>query len=189
MKSASEGDLLVVAFLRDLRKKDIKVYAFVLAFIGIQLVLTFAKLKVTPFYLYGMFSEPAASPNQFQLRNILINNKPLSSFRAPFREKLMLNVTCDYYVNIRQNKDVDILRSRIETKYPWFTASTLYFRFGKTIYNTKQNLEEYTSWLREKSFEITGEKVSALRIVDSIYTYDPATRQLSLTRYEEPATF
>lgn len=189
MKPAAERELLIIAFLRDLRKKDIKVYAFVVAFLGIQLVLTLLTLKITPFYVYGMFSEIPPDPNTFHKKTIRINNKPLSDYHAPFREKLMLDVTSDYYLEIRHNNDIDILNTRLEKNYPWFTHNAIYPFLAKNIFNSDQNLEEYRDWFREKSAEILGEKPLSIQIVDTSFRLDPLTLQLSPTANELLATF
>ncbi len=188
MQAAPDRQPLFLSFLGSLRKKDAKVYAFIVLFLSLQLVLTLAKFKVTPFYLYGMFSEIQPASDSFRLKTILVDGRPLSSYQLPFRERLMLNVLTDHYLNIRHNDNTDVLKTRIEKNYPWFTTLPFYPFFARRVYTGPSDLTNFETWFRQK-LTVTPDGQPAIIIRQSTYYFNPSLSQLVLIHHADLAAF
>ncbi len=188
MQAAPDRQPLILSFLGSLRKKDAKVYAFIVLFLSLQLLLTLAKFKVTPFYLYGMFSEIQPANDSFHLKTILVDGRPLSSYDRPFREYLMFNVLTDHYLDIRNNGNTDVLKTRIEKKYPWFTTLPIYPSFARSVYNSPRDLTGFETWFRQK-LTSTPANQSAIIIRQSTFYYNPFLSQFVLINHADLAAF
>jgi hypothetical protein len=168
--SESPGrSILLFAFLRDIKQRDRKAFVVITICMVVQLLLTFVKLEVTPFFLFGMYSEKMVATDTISPMKLLFNGQPLDQFNIPQREKDLLESTATNYIDIRLNNNTDVVRTRIETRYPLIYTSVLYPFFANRIYNTGVDIEGYKNWLRGKHREITGNDSGNIKIIKTAY--------------------
>jgi|GEM_PF-2329374 len=176
--------ILIITFLQRLKQTDYKVYFFVLGFIFIQLFLTFLKLEVTPFFLYGMYSEKIAVSDTFSEISITVNDKTLESYNSPMRERYLLETNMVNYEEMKTNNHVDILKSRIEKRYPFIYNSALYPFIKEKIYNSSQSQEQYKTWLRRKCLKIANITDGEVKVIRTTYLINKTTLQLNAIKHE-----
>jgi hypothetical protein len=189
MFRTSTKRLLFFSFLHDLKKKDPKVFLVVIICVVLQLFLTFIKLEVTPFFLFGMYSEKFVATDTFSKITLLVNEKPIEFYKPPLRERNLLETNTINYVEMKRNNDTDILKTRIESRYAIIYESVLYPFFARHIYNTGVTQEQFKVWLKKKCLKIAGIDNGVVKIVEMTYVLDRATIHLNLTKNETLEVF
>jgi hypothetical protein len=175
--------ILLISFLEQVRRTDIKVFVFAALFLFAQLFLTFIKLEFTPFFLYGMYSEKAAVTDTFSTLNIVVNNKPIEYY-SPLRESDMLKETAANFEEMKANNYTDPLKMRIESRYPFVYNSVLYPFISTKIYNSKKAMDDYRVWLKKKCLQIAGTENGNVLIVRTVSILNKTTLQLNPVKNE-----
>jgi hypothetical protein len=151
--------------------------------------LSLIKLEVTPFFLYGMFSENAPLSNTFTERTILVDGQKLKTKSLWPMERFLLEETAKHYVAIRQNNTIDIVQSRVEQRYPFLTNSFVYPFLKERIYNDSNDVYGYEVWFKEKCSRLTNKDVHHVTIIEDTYQIDPQQTQIKQIKRETVASF
>jgi hypothetical protein len=189
MAKEPRRSLLFLQFFRHLRRTDRLFFFAMLAFFTLQLALTPIKLEAIPFFLYGMFSQKLPVSDTFTTRDILVNNKPLSSYRLPNREADIFVEGVNHFLEMKENKNTDVLKTRVESRYPFFYQSPVYPFFARRIYNTAAGMEAFTTWMRKKCSRLTAADSVSIVITQTTYRFYPDTLQLIPFAYDTLAVF
>jgi hypothetical protein len=176
--------VLLISFLDQLRRTDIKVFVFVLGFLFLQLFLTFVKLEAPPFFLYGMFSENIPVTDTFVTVKIMVNDQPLENYQPPLRERYLLETTAINFEDIKNNHYTDILQTRIESRYPFIYNAVWYPGVSRKIYNSPQAINNYRGWLKTKCLNIAGTADGAVKVVRITSVLNKTTLQLNPVKNE-----
>ncbi|HMF70125.1 MAG TPA: hypothetical protein VK616_01550 [Flavitalea sp.] len=182
--SKKKEPILLFAFLHELKQKDHKAYLLILICILIQVALTFIKLEVTPFFLFGMYSEKIAATDTFSIIRVLVNDKPIDSYNPPLREKHLLETNAANYVEMKRNNHTDILKIRIESRYAVIYNSAFYPYLAGHIYNTPMAQNNFKGWLKQKCLKIASIDDGVVKIVETTYLLNRTTLYLNPIRHE-----
>lgn len=189
MNKRSRQDILLFSFLDEIKRNDFKAYLVIISCILFQLVLTFTKLKFTPFFLFGMFSEKVGHSDTISKLVILIDDRPIGSYKPPFAESDLLQTNAVNYINMKRNNNIDILRTRIESRYPVLYNSKYYPFFARRIYNTPEDLYHFKNWFKEKCFRVAGINSGTVKLIEKTYQVNPTTFYPTLIKNETLAIF
>ncbi len=171
--------ILLLEYLRGLRISQPVLFFCVSAFFAIQLALTFIKLEVTPFFLYGMFSEKIPYTDSVFVLKILVNDKPLDEYYSPLRERYLLEETAMNYERMKKNNYQDFIKTRIESGYPSIARL-----IPGNIYNSREAITAYPSWLKEKCLQIAGLKEGNVKLIRKGFHWNRKHLQLKLVSNE-----
>jgi hypothetical protein len=180
---------MFVHFFKGLYKKQPKLFYLFGSFFILQLFFAAIKLEVTPFFLYGMFSEKAAPKTFFTEKEIWVNGKKLTTKDLWIQEALLLDETSSHYISIKQNNNVDVVQSRVEQRYGFLTNSFLYPFMSQRIYNTPAAVIAYERWFKNKCSSILNEPVSSVKIIENTYKIDQQRTTIKLSHSETVASF
>ncbi len=189
MKKNLLHHILLVDFFSTLFHHKRRLFYFFLFFSLIQLGLTAIKLEVTPFFLYGMFSEKTPYTGKVMHRYVFLNHIAMDSFHIASPETALLLVDLDNYLIIKNNNNEDVVKSRVESRYPFFTGSFLYPFVKNKIYNTPGKMLQFESWFKTKCSQYTGIAIHTVCIQENTYLFDAAHLSFKLIRSETVAAF
>jgi hypothetical protein len=176
-------------FFQHLYKRQPKLfYLFGSCFILIT-ILNLIKLEVTPFFLYGMFSEKVAIPSTITQKKLLVDGNELRTQHLWVMESLMFEETTSHYLNIKQNQGIDIVQSRVESRYPFLTNSFVYPFLKQHIYNTAADVKTFEQWIKEKCEDVINKKVNRVTIVQDTYQIHPQRTAIKHSNRETLASF
>ncbi|MHA4845957.1 hypothetical protein ACX0G7_17405 [Flavitalea antarctica] len=176
--------VLFLSFLHALKKRDFKAFVFVIVCILFQLFFTFVKLEFTPFFLFGMYSEQFTGSDTLSKIVLLVNDKPIEFYKPTPGEKSLLETNTINYVDMKRNNNTDLLKTRIESRYPFIYESVLYPYFAQRIYNTPQTQQQFKDWLKKKCSRLAGSEKVVVRIIELTYVLNRATIDPNLTKNE-----
>jgi hypothetical protein len=150
----------------------------------VQVFLTFIKLEVTPFFLFGMYSQKINATDTLSAMQVLVNDEPLVKHNPPFREKELVMTNAENYIRMVRNNGRDIVETRVEQKYPTIKRSYWYSSIAVRIFNTPEAIERFKPWFRAKCLKIAGMSDGTVRIVEATYVLNRKTMQLTLIKNE-----
>lgn len=149
-----------------------------------QVLCTAAKLEVTPFMLFGMYSERIPVADTYSRYQVLVGNQKLSDLELPFREKMYLHTTAENYLAQIQNDGIDPLQTRVEQRYPFFTPIPKYPYVAQHIYNKSEALAQYEEWFKKKLSNATGENTGPVTILRETYSIMPYSAPVKLIQVD-----
>ncbi|HTE23388.1 hypothetical protein [Flavitalea sp.] len=184
MFRTSKKRMLLFSFLVGLKRTDPKAFLLVVICITIQLFFTFIKLEATPFVLFGMFSEKVMASDTFSTIQVLINDRTLESYNPPFRETQLLEINAGNYIGMKRNNQNDILKTRVETGYPFIYNSVFYPFVARQVYNTPKAQNDFKAWFKEKCNHIADIDNAVVKIVETKYLLNRTTLYPSPLKHE-----
>ncbi|RYG05996.1 MAG: hypothetical protein EOO02_02065 [Chitinophagaceae bacterium] len=184
MPGKPTNSILLFAFLRRQRHYDRKLYVVVIVCMAVQLLLTLIKAEATPFLLYGMFSEKQVVTDTITSVSIRINNKPLAFYNMALREQQLLETTAGNYVQMKDNNNTDLLRTKIESRYPLIYNAGIYPWLSHRIYNTGEDQLLFKSWLKQKCLNVANAKQALVHIVRTSYLLARPSLEPTVIRHE-----
>jgi hypothetical protein len=176
-------------FFKHLYKREPKLFYLFGSFFIVQVCLILIKLEVTPFFLYGMFSEKVAPSDTFTERTILVDGKNLKTEDLWAMESLLFEETANHYIAIRQNNNIDIVQSRVEQRYPFLTQSFLYPFLKERVYNRPSDVQDYPAWFKERCSRLFHKNILQVSIIQDTYQLNPQRTQIKQIKRETVASF
>jgi len=172
--------MLLVEFFTTLRKKQPYLFSIIALLSILQLLCTWVKVEVTPVLLYGMYSEKIPLSNEIHKLEFAVDGKPLDSFRINLWHKDILYSAYQNYAAMHSNNDIDIVRTRVESRYHFLTQSPLYPAIRSKIYNTTADIEEFKQWYKQEFARFLHTEVKKINVYDVTYLVD--RRTFSITK-------
>jgi len=159
-------------FLSTVKKKSPGLFWCLITFCFLQMAFTLIKLEVTPFFLFGMYSEKVTVPDtvpvyQEKLNGHLLNKKKIHRWNLD-----ILQVGIENYNAQLFNNKIDIVDTRIKTKYPGIYHNPFFHSIKKYITNDSLSLDKFGGWCKKKIHQYTGETVRTFEVYKEIYKAD-----------------
>ena len=176
--------VMFLPFFKNLYKRQPKLFYLFGSFCVIQLLLTFIKLEVTPFFLYGMFSEKVMASDTISERSIWVDGRQLKNTDLLHKEHLLVEETTKKYVLLKKNNSIDIVQTRVESKYPFLTQSAAYPFLKTRIYNTPEDMVAFQHWFKQTCTDLLNKKVQNITFTEDTYLINPERTQLKLLKRE-----
>ena len=182
-------DVLLVRFFYRVKAQSPKLFYFFLGCCCLQLLLTVVKLEATPFLLYGMYSEKIMVPDTTVLTTIYLDDIALQKLPLSYRERDVLLTGIENYMAMKNNGSKDVLQTRVEARYLFFTNSPLYPFVSHKIYNPPASLTQLENWFKQKCSRLLGRDINNVRVVENRYVVDQATLSINFAGREQVAFF
>jgi hypothetical protein len=180
---------MFLPFFIQLRKNQPKLFYLFGLFFILQVFFVLIKWEVTPFFLYGMYSEKAIPSATFTENSVWLNGKKLDMNLLSGEERLLIEETTEHYLHTKGNNDIDIVKTRVEQRYGLLTNSFIYPFLKHRIYNTAADVRGYEKWLKEKCSSIINEKVDTITLKKNTYEINKQLTKLKQINSETVATF
>lgn len=181
--------MLLLDFLKAVKKKSSVLFWSFLTIIFFQLTCTFLKIEVTPFLLYGMYSEKIPVQHEFAIAEIEVNDAPFSTSILSSWHADILFTGHENYNAMLQNNKTDIVKTRVEERYGFLTGSFIYPFLKNKIYNNKNDLDNFLNWYRSKFSQFAKVDVKSIRFYSIPVKFDPASFSFTKQARKLIATF
>lgn len=165
-------------FFKHLYKREPKLFYLFGSFFILQVCLSLIKLEVTPFFLYGMFSEKTIPSDTLTERSIWIDGKQLKNTDLLHKEHLVLEETAKKYVLLKKNESIDIVQTRVEEKYGFLTRSPIYPFLQERIYNKATDIPAFERWFKKTCERLLNKEIQQVSIKEDTYLINPERTQL-----------
>lgn len=186
MKSALSEKIFVLAFFKRLRRQSLVLFWLFAICTAFQLFLTAAKLDITPFLLYGMYSENFKAAGNVTRDQILIDTVPLGRIKMSQRERYLLGGAMDHYIALKMNGNKDIVESRIERMK---IVPADYPLLRQKVFNDSSDMKNFETWFKQKCSNLLNKQVDTVRVIRSNYLFNGDLTALNKISSEQVASF
>jgi len=156
-------------FLYKVYRYNKKLFFFFLIFAGLTLFCNFAGFEITPFYVWGMYSQKEAPVKEYPIFRITANGKIIDYSAGYFpATRFFLLSPLSYYASIK-NEDDPIkffLKEKLKGKYENVEP------YANRVLNSQKEIEEFPGWLKRYVEQSTGEKVKDLKVELLFVSYE-----------------
>jgi hypothetical protein len=163
--------LLKNTYLARVYRNDKKLFGFILAFGGLTVLFNLAGDEITPFFVWGMYSEKIRPPEKYEFLKTTVNDTAFIDTYSGYADntRFYLNLPLQYYELIRANKGADpaasFLQRKLGTRYAWVQP------LEKKLFNPWP-LPQFSGWYRRYLTQIIGTTVSGAKIEAVRVHYD-----------------
>jgi len=176
--------VMFLHFFKNLYERQPKLFYLFGSFCILQVLVNLIKLEVTPFFLYGMFSEKVVPSDTLTERSVWVDGQLLKNTHLWHKEHLVIDETAKKYVLIKQNDSTDIVQTRVENRYPFLTQSFLYPFLKARIYNTPSDFSDFQHWFKQACAKMLNKEVKQITIKEDTYLINPQRTELKLIHSE-----
>ena len=156
-------------FLTKVKERSPGLFWFLIAFCFFQAVFTLIKLEVTPFFLFGMFSEKVNVPDTVTIYRQKLNGNLLNQKDINKWEWNILTTTIENYDAQLSNNKIDVVDKRIRNKYPGIYYSSIFSSVKKNITNDSSSVNKYPDWYKQKIRQYTSENITNIEVLKENY--------------------
>jgi hypothetical protein len=145
------------------------------AFSVLTIATNLAGDQVTPFFVWGMYSEKEKPVQQYSILQTTINDSILvSPYELPVSDtRFYLTSPLTYYKKIKENNNVDPTLSFLQSKLNWQHPEEN--KWLKKLFNTGPQRDSFFSWYANYLSHVTHLPVHSIRI-DEIKTHYAASK-------------
>ena len=134
-------------FLREVWQQSKALFVFFVLFILGTIWCTYAKMEITPFFLWAHYSDREVPSGEFDRIYIKVNGEMLDlpKLSRPTRE--MIQLPTEYFVQLEersyQTSTRHVLRKHLQSK----CSASFYSKLEKRLVNSESDREDYLCWL------------------------------------------
>ncbi|MDP4283010.1 MAG: hypothetical protein Q8891_01190 [Bacteroidota bacterium] len=156
-------------FLYKVYKFNKKLFIFFTGFAMLSLICNITGNEITPFYVWGMYSEKEVAPVHYEIFRVQINNN-LVDYSTGFlpENRLFLLSPLTYYASMKNAKDPTevFLKEKLKDKFAMIQP------YAKRVLNSQKEVNEFPSWYRRYLQQTTGKIVQNLKVEVLNTSYD-----------------
>lgn len=171
-------------FLQKLKKEFPVFYWLILCFCFLQIAFTCIKLEVTPFLLYGMYSQKHEPTDTVVVYQHIADGTVIPYNKLNHWQNDILLTTADNYYKIVQNKNVDGVDTRIQEKYSAIYNTSIFQTAKKYIINDSAAVKIYPDWYKSRLEDYLKQPVQHYQLQRQTYVVNPSTHLPQLTTVE-----
>jgi len=156
-------------FLYKVYRYNKKLFFFFLAFAGFSLFCNLAGFEITPFYVWGMYSQKEIQPKEYPIFKITANEKLVDYSTGYFpANRFFLLSPLSYYASVKTPEDPTsiFLKEKLKEKYEWVK------QYADKVLNSPKEVEEFPGWFKNYIGQTTGEKVQSLKVELLLVSYE-----------------
>src|SRR6185437_780769 len=156
-------------FLYKVYRYNKKLFFFFLAFAGFSLFCNFAGFEITPFYVWGMYSQKETQPKEYPVFKITANKKLVDYTTGYFpANRFFLLSPLSYYASVKTPEDPTgiFLNEKLGKKYEWAKP------YADKVLNSPKEFDKFTGWFKNYIGQTTGEKVQSLKVELFLVSYE-----------------
>jgi hypothetical protein len=136
-----------------------------------------------------MYSEKIPFNDSIHRKEIFIDGKSLRTVGFSARELDLLETGMENYLLAKNNGNIDVVQTRVETRYPFFRETFLYPLIKDKIYNSPEAVPLFEIWFRKKCNRLVQHPVQKVEVIDHIYSIQAGNPAAKLVRLDTIATF
>ena len=158
-------------YLHRVYRYNRKVFFFILLFAGGTLLCNITGFEITPFFVWGMYSQPERPAGQYEILQTKTGDGMVIDPSAGYTDdtRFYLNAPLAWYRTIRDNGDTEptrtFLEKELQGRYRW-----LGLREGKgplsamenKVFNGQSQLLAFPGWYRRYLTAVTGIPIQSL---------------------------
>jgi hypothetical protein len=146
-----------------------KLFLFFTIFAGFTLICNLTGNEVTPFYVWGMYSENEVAPKEYEIFKVTENDQ-LVDYSTGFlpANRFFLLSPLTYYFQIKNYEDPtrNFLQKKLNENF------SLVEPYANIVLNSSNEFKEFPFWYRRYLQQTTGELVSNYRVELLKTSYD-----------------
>lgn len=138
-----------------------KMFILFLAFAALTLFCNLRGFEITPFYVWGMYSEKETTPTEYPVFKIMVNGKVVDYSTGYFpANRFFLQSPLLYYAGTKTVGDPLqlFLEKKLKTQYLWLKPYAL------RVLNSQKEIQQFPAWYERYLQQTTGEKVKSLKV-------------------------
>ena len=170
-------------FLYQVWQHDKRLFFVLAAFCLATLITNLLGDQISPFFVWGMYSEKEAPAVQYTLLRSTVNDSLVIDHSAgrPTGTLFYLQTPLSYYKQIKDNGQIDptvsLLRSKLGERYEVIKP------LEATLFNSGREQAAFLPWYNRYLQSITGTPVTSLTIDALQVHYDPQQQIITDTTY------
>ncbi len=148
-------------FLYKVYRYNKKLFFFFLAFAVFTLFCNLAGFEITPFYVWGMYSQKEIAPKEYPVFRIIANGKLVDYSSGYFpANRFFLQSPLAYYAQAKTEGDPTavFLEQKLKDKYSFVQP------YAPRVLNSGKEISEFPAWYSRYLQQTTGEKVDSLKV-------------------------
>ncbi|MGN6264122.1 MAG: hypothetical protein ACTHM5_00530 [Ginsengibacter sp.] len=148
-------------FLYKVYRHSKKLFYFFVIFTVLTVMCNLSGFEITPFYVWGMYSEREIEPASYQIYRVTINDKQLDYSTGYFpANRFFLLSPLTYYQSLKESGDPTFafLQKKLGQKLKVLEPYILPFE------NSAQSLNEFPDWYKRYLEQTTGKKIKNLQV-------------------------
>lgn len=160
-KSSGIKKIIVKLFLYKAYKFNKKLFIFFAAFAGITVICNLAGDEITPFYVWGMYSEKEVTPSGYELFRITVNDKVVDYSTGYFpSNRFFLQSPLSYYTLMKKGGDPTeiFLKNKLKNKFLMIQP------YASRVLNSTKEFNEFPLWYKRYLQQTTGETIQSFKV-------------------------
>ncbi|WP_207512709.1 hypothetical protein [Longitalea luteola] len=151
-------------FLYQLWRHNPKLCYLLITFATLTLAANVAGDEVTPFFVWGMYSEKEKPVEQYELLRTTINDSTVVNMydHANTDTRFYLSAPLAYYKRIKDNNHQDPTITFLQTKLQQHYAQIRFLE--SSLFNTQPQQQAFLYWYARYLHQATGQPVNSIRI-------------------------
>lgn len=141
-----------------------KLFYIISSFAALTLIANITGDEVTPFFVWGMYSEKEKPVQQYELLRTTINDSTVVNIydHADTDTRFYLAAPLAYYKKIKDNNNQDPAITFLQTKLRQHYAQIRFLE--KSLFNTGPQQQAFLNWYARYLQQVTGQPVHSVRI-------------------------
>lgn len=160
-KSDGIKKLISRLFLYKVYKFNKKLFTFFVTFAGLTMMGNLTGNEVTPFFVWGMYSEKEAPPTDYEIFRITVNNKIVDYTTGYLpSNRFFLQSPLIYYTMMKNGEDPTALFLRRKLKNRFSTIQP----YASDVLNSTKEYKEFPLWYQRYLQQTTGERIQNFKV-------------------------
>ncbi|HEY5390609.1 MAG TPA: hypothetical protein VIJ57_00740 [Hanamia sp.] len=150
-----------------------KLFLFFAFFAFVTIICNLTGNEITPFYVWGMYSQKEKPPEYYQIYKITVNDKILDYSTGFFpANRFFLQSPLSYYLEMKENGDPLklFLQKKMGSKYFYVLP------YESSVFNSSQNIEKFPGWYKKYLEQTTGQEIKSYKVEVLKAIYDSRNR-------------
>lgn len=156
-------------FLYRVYQYNKKIFFFFLIFAGFTLICNLTGFEITPFYVWGMYSQKEEIPKEYPVFKITAEGKLVDYSTGYFpATRFFLLSPLSYYESMKTIEDPTtiFLQKKLKEKYAWIQP------YADRVLNSAKEVKKFPAWYKRYIEQATGESSKDLKVELLFVSYE-----------------
>lgn len=155
-------------FLYKVYQHNKKLFFFFIVFALFTLVCNLAGFEITPFYVWGMYSQKEEAPKEYPIFRITANDNLIDYSTGYYpANRFFLLSPLSYYVSIKTDDPTAIfLKEKLKEKYEIAKP------YADKVLNSSKDIDKFPGWYMRYVGQTTGEEIKKLKVELLLVSYE-----------------
>lgn len=157
-----------------------KLFLFFAFFAFVTIFCNLTGNEITPFYVWGMYSQKEKAPGYYTIFKVTVNDKILDYSTGFFpANRFFLQSPLNYYSNIVEQGDPTrlFLKNKLGSNYSYMRP------YESSLFNSKEEINKFPTWYKKYLTQTTGQVIKNFKVEVLGATYDQRNRIKIINSY------